>query len=251
MPLGGLRGMMQSAAPDHAVMPGRENRVNRSPPGCVEDPGGRGEMKTDVELMLEFKAGTESAFEKLVRRHETGLINYFYRMLWDRASAEDLTQEVFLRVYTHAADYEPKAKFATYLYRIARNCWIDHLRRSKHTRKQLSLDATLDEDFSLYDSIVVREDSPVDVARKHEFIEHLIGAVDSLPEQQKSCFVLSEVRNMNYAEVAETLQIPVGTVKSRMHNAMKRLRGILVRTEKLNEEVASALGGEDDDEQSE
>jgi len=204
-------------------------------------------MKTDVELMLEFKAGESSAFDKLVKRHEVGLINYFYRMLWDRASAEDLTQEVFIKVYTHAQDYEPRAKFSTYVYRIARNSWIDHLRRNKHRRKNLSLDAELDDDFNLYDSITVQEDSPIDVARKHEFVEHLIEAIDSLPEQQKSCFVLSEIRNMSYAEVAETLEIPVGTVKSRMHNALKKLRNTLVRTEKLNE-VTQGHGGEAEDE---
>ena len=205
-------------------------------------------MKTDAELMLEFKAGDSVAFEKLVKRHEVGLINYFYRMLWDRAAAEDLTQEVFIKVYSHAQDYEPRAKFATYIYRIARNSWIDHLRRNKRRRRDISLDAEIDDEFSLYDSVTIREDSPVEVARKHEFIEHLIAAIDSLPEEQKSCFVLSEIRNMSYAEIAETLRIPVGTVKSRMHNAMKKLRNILVRTEKLNEGVPHNAGGEAEDE---
>ncbi len=202
-------------------------------------------MKTDAELMLEFKAGDRSAFEKLVKRHETGLINYFHRLLWDRAAAEDQTQEVFIRIFTHASTYEPRAKFVTYLYRIARNCWIDHLRRTKHVRKQVSLDAETGDEFSLYDSVSRREDSPIDAARKHEFIEHLIEAIDSLPEQQKSCFVLSEVRNMSYAEVAETLEIPVGTVKSRMHNAMKKLRNILVRKEELAKDNVGG-GGSDE-----
>jgi RNA polymerase sigma-70 factor (ECF subfamily) len=204
-------------------------------------------MKTDAELMMDFKAGDTAAFEMLVRRHEVGLVNFFYRLLWDRAAAEDQTQEVFLRLFTHVAEYEPTAKFTTYLYRVARNCWIDYLRRTKHVRKQLSLDAPEGEDdFSMYDSLVVRGDTPMDTARKHEFVEHLISAIDSLPEEQKACFVLAEVRNMNYGEIAETLRIPVGTVKSRMFTAMKRLREILVRREHLND--AEGVEGGDKDE---
>ena len=181
-------------------------------------------MANDAELMLAFKRGDRSAFDSLVRRHQGGLMNYFFRRLWNRQTAEDLTQEVLVRLFTHVDGYQATAKFTTYLYRIARNCCIDHFRRTKHTRRVGSLDAENVEGQSLADALAVVADGPAEELSKKELVERVIGAISSLDEGHREVLVMSEVEGMRYVDISEALGIPVGTVKSRMFNAMKRLR---------------------------
>ncbi len=187
-------------------------------------------MKTDPELMADLRDGDEQAFEALVGRHQTSLLNFFFRLVWDRGVAEDLSQEVLLRLYLHSADYEPRAKFTTYLYRIARNCWVDHMRRTKGDRKMRSLDAESEEGHTLAETLAIGVEDPSSMARKSELADAVIEAVDGLPEEQKLVFILSEVQGLKYDEIGETLDIPVGTVKSRMFHAVKRLRNKLGRS---------------------
>lgn len=189
-------------------------------------------LKSDPELMAEVAAGHTTAFDELVKRHQVGLLNFFHRLVWDAAQAEDLAQEVFIKLYTHAKAYEPQAKFSTYLYRIARNCWIDHLRRTKSDRNVGSLDAESEEGSPLSDALPVKMENPAASAHKSEISEVVIEAIESLPEEHKLVFVLSEVQGMKYQEISETLDIPMGTVKSRMFHATKRLRDHLKRAMK-------------------
>ena len=178
----------------------------------------------DEKLMLAFAGGDLDAFEEIVRRHELSLYNFFYRLVWERGTAEDLCQEVFMRLVTQAPNYEPRAKLSTYLYRIARSCWVDWLRQTKMARRMQSLDALGEGGQPLAERVAKRVEEPVDAVRKDEFIGALIGSIDALPEELKLVFILSEVRGMRYAEIAETLEIPEGTVKSRMFNALRRIR---------------------------
>jgi RNA polymerase sigma-70 factor (ECF subfamily) len=143
-----------------------------------------------------------------------------------------LTQEVFVKVFTHVESYQATAKFTTYLYRIARNTWIDHLRRTKHQRHVGSLDATNEDGRSLGDSLALVTDGPDEELGKRELVERVLNAISSLDEQHREVLVMSEVRGMRYSDIAEALGIPVGTVKSRMFNAMKRLRKKLAGLEK-------------------
>ncbi len=186
-------------------------------------------MKTDIELMTEFQQGNRDAFEKLVLRHQMGVFNFFVRMTNDRESAEDQTQEVFLRLYRNASRYQVAAKFTTYLYRIARNCWIDHLRRSRRRGRMVSLDKENAEGVNLYDNIAADTNDPASRLEARDRASIVNQAIDSLPEEQRVVFVLSEVQGMKYAQIAETLEIPEGTVKSRMHVAISRLRDYLIR----------------------
>lgn len=182
----------------------------------------------DAELMARVKAGDDLAFEKLVDRHKAKLLNFFYRLTWDRVVSEDLAQEVFIKLYTHSDTYEPVARFTTYLYRIGRNCWIDHLRRTKQERKLKSLEAEDGEGGSLREVIEARgSEAPSDGARKVEFSDAIVAAIDSLSEDQKLVFVMGEVQGMRYLEIAKALDIPIGTVKSRMYHAVRHLRGRL------------------------
>ena len=187
-------------------------------------PDGAYDSVPDEQLLQRAGRGEMEAFEALVRRHETGLVNYFFRLHWDRHRAEDQAQEVFIRLYTHARDYEPTAKFTTYMYRIAHNRWVDDLRRSKRERLQVSLDAEDADGASLRDLVFAAGDDPRDEARKEEVVEAVIRAVDTLPDEHKAVFVLSEVEGMSYLQISRILEVPEGTIKSRMHSAVRRLR---------------------------
>jgi RNA polymerase sigma-70 factor (ECF subfamily) len=191
---------------------------------------------SDEELMLEVKTGNEEAFSDLVGRYERSLVSYFFRQGWDRQLAEDCAQEVFLRVYRARVDYEPRAKFRTYLFRIARNLWIDHIRSRKTEGRVLSLDQTGAADDEAGGALGdrIRGDGPPPSAkmRKEDLRDQIREAIDFLPEEQKSVFLLCEVDGMRYADVADMLGIPVGTVKSRMHTAMSKIRERLTRKQK-------------------
>ena len=200
-------------------------------------------MKSDAELMLAFRDGEEAGFEELVQRHRTPLINFCYRIVWDRDLAEDVVQEVFVRIHRHRADYEPRAKFTTYLYRIARNCSVDYLRKSRHQRKDRSLDAEDEDGRSLYDNVDQRAENPAAGANKEEFADSVIEAIQSLPEEHRIVFILSEVEDMKYAEISEVLDVPVGTIKSRMHNATKKLREKLIHLRPYRAPQADAEQG--------
>jgi len=182
-------------------------------------------MRSDEDLMMDLQTGGEEAFEMLVKRHQVGLLNFFYRLVWSRDLAEDLTQEVFCKLYMARQTYEPRAKFTTFLYRVARNRWIDHLRRTRNERRTMSLDAELSDDGgSLRESLAGPAESPSQATHRRELLASIAEAVDSLPEAQKLVFILGEVKGMKYDEIADTLEIPIGTVKSRMHGALLHLR---------------------------
>src|ERR1039457_472123 len=101
--------------------------------------------RTDVQLMLNVKAGDEQSFALLLHRYRTPLVNFLYRMVRNREQAEDLAQEVFIRVYRARADYVPSAKFTTWLFRIATNLALNSVRDTRHQRMEVSLDAPMDD----------------------------------------------------------------------------------------------------------
>jgi RNA polymerase sigma-70 factor (ECF subfamily) len=178
-------------------------------------------------LLQAVGRGDEGAFEALMNRHRLEMINFFFQLVWDRHTAEDLAQEVFVRLYTNAPNYKPTARFRSYLYRVARSCWIDQHRRTKSRRLERSLEAETDSGTSLSDVLVVLAEQPEETARKEEFVKGLVGAIDSLPTDHKVVFILSQVEGLRYKEVAEVLGIPEGTVKSRMFACLKKIREAL------------------------
>jgi RNA polymerase sigma-70 factor (ECF subfamily) len=187
-------------------------------------------MKSDLDLMSAFRAGDESAFDKLVKRHQVGLLNFFYRLVWDRSLAEDLTQEVFMRLYTHKKDYEPNVRFSIYLYRIGRACWLDYRRRTKPELDGAQIPAGAAP--ALTTPLPLRGEDTHDAARKDELADALVEAVAELPEEQMLVFVLSEVQGMRYQEIAETIGVSPAAVKTRMYQALKRLKDNLSRSMK-------------------
>ena len=182
----------------------------------------------DVGLLASLQAGELGAFNALVARHQRSLINFFYHLCWDRQGAEDCAQEVFLRVYSHLNSYEPQAKFTTFLFRIARNLWIDRMRSAAVHGKPLSLEAPAGGDGrSLQERVASRVQSPVEILAREEQQDALRRAIDQLPDEQKAVVILSEIQGMKYQDIGEILGVPVGTVKSRMHTAMEKLKDLL------------------------
>ena len=196
---------------------------------------------TDEALMLRYQRGDRSAFSELVRRHKGPLFNFVLRHLRSASAAEDITQETFLRVVQRAADFKHEARFSTWLYTIARNLSIDHGRKMKH-RRHASLDAAASTDEGARPLLeVVADVRPEgDVSRAAEWSDmrrSIVTAVDALPDDQREVFLLREVANLPFKEIAEVTGIAENTVKSRMRYALERLRSALSEFE----EYARAL----------
>jgi len=184
----------------------------------------------DAALMAAIKTGELKAFNALVGRHQRSLINFFYHLCWDRQVAEDCAQEVFLRVYSHLNTYEPQAKFTTFLFRIARNLWIDRMRTAAVHGKPVSLQSPSGgggEGPALQDRVASRAPSPVEILTRREQQDALRRAIDQLPEEQRAVVILSEIQGLKYHDISAILDVPVGTVKSRMHTAMDKLKDLL------------------------
>lgn len=184
---------------------------------------------SDESLMLRYRDGDVRAFELLVTRHRKALFNFILRFVRDTAQAEDVTQETFLRLVKGADAYERQAKFTTWLYTIARNLCVDASRRGKH-RKAASLDAPIgDEDgsASLLD-LVADGGAAVDrQAQSRELSLRLRQAIEALPDEQREIFLLREVADLQFNEIAKVIGCPENTVKSRMRYALEKLREAL------------------------
>ncbi len=184
--------------------------------------------RDDAELMELFGAGDDEAFRQLVERHQRGLLNFFYRRCFDRELARDYVQEVFLRIVKHRGRWEPRAKFTTYMYRIAENYWIDRYRSRRAAPGVASLDApTSGEGGDLATILAGRARRPDQTAADQELAGRIQAAIETLTDEQRAVFTLAETRGLRYADISEILDIPVGTVKSRMHATMQRLRKAL------------------------
>ena len=184
--------------------------------------------RTDVQLMLDVKAGDEQSFALLLHRYRTPLVNFLYRMVRNREQAEDLAQEVFIRVYRARADYVPSAKFTTWLFRIATNLALNSVRDTRHQRMELSLDTPVTVDAEDGD------ERPLDVAEKNPNIEeHLVQeaqrdmirhAIDKLPEKQRAAVLLHKYQDLDYGEISKILQCSESALKSLLFRAYESLR---------------------------
>jgi RNA polymerase sigma-70 factor, ECF subfamily len=178
--------------------------------------------------MRRFGEGDDEAFRTLVRRHERPLLGFFWRRCLDRAVAEDCVQEVFLRLVRHRGSWRPDAKFTTYLYRVAENHWIDRWRTKKACPSPASLDGLVDDDgVDASSAFASTGPAPGDRAGQLELGEKIRRSVLRLTEEQRAVFSLAETRGFKYEDIARVLDIPLGTVKSRMHAAVTRLRELL------------------------
>ena len=181
--------------------------------------------RSDEELIALVLEGNTSVFEVLVKRYEMPLFNYIRRMVGSASDAEDLFQETFIRVYTHIEKFRLGARFRPWLYKIATNICRDHLKyRSRHVH--ISLEAEVGSDNrseTLLDRIEAPTPNPSEVASATETAELLEAAVGKLPAKHRAVFLMARYEGMPYDEIARTLGIPVGTVKSRMSKAVQLL----------------------------
>jgi RNA polymerase sigma-70 factor, ECF subfamily len=184
--------------------------------------------RSDVQLMLDVKAGDEQSFALLLQRYRSPLVNFLYRMVRNREQAEDLAQEVFIRVYRARADYVPSAKFTTWLFRIATNLALNSVRDTRHQRMEVSLDAPVSADaedgnertLDVADKRPDIEQHLVEEARK-EMIRH---AIDKLPEKQRAAVLLHKYQELDYGEIAKILACSESALKSLLFRAYDSLR---------------------------
>ncbi|MEZ4224104.1 MAG: RNA polymerase sigma factor [Polyangiaceae bacterium] len=196
---------------------------------------------TDEMLMVRYQRGDRDAFAEIVRRYKGPIYNFVYRQVKNPEAAEDLTQDAFLRVVQNASEFKHEARFSTWLYTIARNLSVDQLRKAKH-RRHPSLDqpaGASTEGRPLGEAVAdAHHSASVErVASSNQMRERIVAAVDSLPDDQREVFLLREVGNLPFKEIAEVVGVGENTVKSRMRYALERLKQALCEFE----EYARAL----------
>jgi RNA polymerase sigma-70 factor, ECF subfamily len=182
---------------------------------------------SDQEVVSAARAGAEAAYRELVRRYERPVFSLIYRMVRNRELAEDLSQETFIKVLNALASYRPEFKFSSWVFKIANNAAIDHLRRreldtlslegSPHADTAEKIEAT-----SL--QIGERAESALDAVANKELGSEIERAIAQLRPEYRSCILLRHVEGRPYEEIAELLELPLGTVKTYIHRARNELR---------------------------
>ena len=170
-------------------------------------------------LVVRAAKGDTAAFEEIVRANEKIVFNLALRSLGNREDAEDATQEVFMKAYAGLSSMRGESKLSVWLYRITNNVCIDMLRRRRET---VSLSHETDDGEAEFELPDERFD-PVAITERRDLREQVSRALEQLPEDARRIFLLRELAGQSYAEIAETLQIDVGTVKSRIFRARKRI----------------------------
>lgn len=182
----------------------------------------------DEDLMQAFQKGDVQAFESLLARHRRPLFNFLFKFLHNAETAEEAFQEVFLRVVRSSADYQPSAKFTTWLYTVARNYCIDHARKEKF-RHHLSLENLVGDNGSndmetLASRFAASEPGADKTSSAKELETHLFRILDELNLEQKEVFLLREFQGLQFDEIATVTGVSTNTVKSRMRYALQAIQ---------------------------
>jgi len=186
--------------------------------------------KSDRDIVALARAGEEPAYRELIRRYERPIFSLLYRMVRDRELAEDLAQETFVKALNAIESYRPEFKFSSWIFKIANNAAIDHLRRreldtlslegSPHAETPDAIEATALQ-------IGARQESPLDAVEARELGGQIEVAIARLRPEYRSCILLRHVEGRAYEEIAEILGLPLGTVKTYIHRARNELRQAL------------------------
>jgi RNA polymerase sigma-70 factor (ECF subfamily) len=186
--------------------------------------------KSDQDIVALARAGEEPAYRELIRRYERPIFSLLYRMVRDRELAEDLAQETFVKALNAIESYRPEFKFSSWIFKIANNAAIDHLRRreldtlslegSPHAETPDAIEATALQ-------IGARQESPLDAVEARELGGQIEVAIARLRPEYRSCILLRHVEGRAYEEIAEILGLPLGTVKTYIHRARNELRQAL------------------------
>lgn len=185
---------------------------------------------TDQEVVLLARSGRDAAYRELIRRYERPIFALLFRMVRDRELAEDLSQETFVKALNAIESYRPEFKFSSWIFKIANNAAIDHLRRRE--LDTLSLDgsphaATPEAMQATALQIGARQESPLDTVEAKELGGAIEEAIGRLRPEYRACILLRHVEGRAYEEIAEILSLPLGTVKTYIHRARNELRQAL------------------------
>src|SRR5713101_8451781 len=185
----------------------------------------RSDGLSDAEVMLRVKAGDDPAFEYLVQKYRRPMISFMYRMARNSAAAEELAQEVFLRVYRSRASYEASAKFSTWLYRIATNLGVNHARDTRHERPEntMNLDEP-DSETGTTPDLADKEPNVEEGILRRERLAAIRQKVEALPERQKLAVLMHKYQEMDYRQIAEVLKLSESATKSLLFRAYETLR---------------------------
>jgi RNA polymerase sigma-70 factor (ECF subfamily) len=195
---------------------------------CVIDSEGEKVVKnmdmqpSDEILVKKAQEGDKHSFDELYQKYKKRILNYIYRMVGNQMIAEELTQDTFIKAYTHLRDYRERHTFQAWLYKIAHNVVMNELR----TRKpDVSLEQPLvvdDESIRLIDTVVDKTTAPDLVAKSHELREAIQKVLSSLSAEHRKVLVLCDIQGLSYEEASEILDISVGTVASRLSRAREQ-----------------------------
>lgn len=185
------------------------------PPRGVAYTGSMTPADPDVRLMLRYRDGDAAAFDALYARHKDGLYRYLLRLCLDPDAAEDLFQEAWGKLIAARRRYRPTARFSTYLYRVAHNCFVDHYRRHRSRGQERDADAA---------ALPATDGDPDREAERALARAHLDRLLAELPTEQRDAFLLREEGGFSVAEIAEVTGVGAETAKSRLRYAYRKLR---------------------------
>ena len=217
----GVRTSVSSLALDRGLLSFGTGPQSASALSTSESP----EAIADAEVMLKVKTGDESAFAYLVHKYRRAMISFMYRMCHNPAAAEELAQEVFLRVYRSRTSYEPTAKFSTWIYRIATNLAVNHARDTRHERPEKSV--RLDEPDPETGTTPDLADTALTVEQQilqRERLAMIRAKVQALPERQRMAVIMHKYQQMDYRQIAEVLKLSESATKSLLFRAYETLR---------------------------
>lgn len=187
----------------------------------------------DYVLIERAQKGDRSAVDTLIRKHERRAYQYAYRLTSQPEEAADVVADAFVRVYSALQNFKGQSAFTTWLYRILTNCFLD-IRKKEKARHATSLETTLQSGEGEVERQIEDEDpDPHDLLERGERERAVSKAVELLPDYQRAMIVMYHSENMSYEEIAEALDLPIGTVKSRLNRARLSLRQLLVPDEEL------------------
>jgi RNA polymerase sigma-70 factor (ECF subfamily) len=200
------------------AQPSWNGRVNTDKAAAVS-------LERDAELMLRVRDGDQASFTFLLERHRGPVIHFLYRMVQNQAVAEELAQEVFLRVFRSRSTYEPTAKFTTWLFRIATHLALNRIRDGRHEKLQDSLDEETPDGLArqLPDGVRTVEEEMLYQAKLGEVRQ----AIDRLPSKQRAAVLMHKYRELEYSQIAQVLNCSESAVKSLLFRAYESLRSRL------------------------
>ncbi|MBE7516717.1 MAG: sigma-70 family RNA polymerase sigma factor [Chloracidobacterium sp.] len=179
----------------------------------------------DADLIVGSMAGRGDCFEELVRRYQRPITGYIFRMVGNYEASLDVAQEVFIKVYNSLDKYSDSFKFSTWLYRIAHNAAIDHIRRNSLVTQSLDVENS-DGTYQL--QIESSQPTPEQDHERNEWRSEIEAVVEELPPAYRDLIVLRHSRDLSYDEIAEVTSLPLGTVKNRLFRAREMMRGLLI-----------------------